>query len=132
MALHLEVVTPEGTKLSEDVSEITAPGVMGELGILENHIPVLTVLDVGKLTLKTTEATTVLAINGGYLEVDNNRLIVITETAESKADIDVERARAAIQKAEEAMATLETGSGEYQSRMRKVRRNQNRIEVASA
>lgn len=132
MALHLEVVTPEGTKLSEDVSEVTAPGMMGDLGILENHIPVLTVLDVGKLTLKTTEATTVLAINGGYLEVDNNRLIVITETAESKADIDVERARAAIQKAEEAMATLETGSGEYQNRMRKVRRNQNRIEVASA
>lgn len=132
MALHLEIVTPEGTKLSQDVSEVTAPGVMGELGILENHIPILTVLDVGKLTLKTAEGSTVLAINGGYLEVDNNRLIVITETAEGKADIDIERARANVQKAEQAMATMETGSADYQNRMRKARRNQNRIDVASA
>ena len=132
MAMHLEIVTAEGTKLSEEVTEITAPGLMGELGILENHIPVLTVLDTGALTVKTGKGLQQLAVSGGFLEVDKNRLIIITETAELKDEIDVPRAQASIDRAKQSLAGLETGSADYQSRIRKVRRNENRLSVANS
>ena len=78
MNMHLEIVTPEGSKVSTEVTDLVAPGVLGELGILPGHIPVLTVLDTGELSYLPVDSNDEkhMAIAGGFLEVDNNRLIV--------------------------------------------------------
>ncbi len=129
--MQLEIVTPQGHALTDEVHEITAPGVLGEMGILPGHIPVLTVLDIGALSYKNAagEGKTV-AVNGGFLEVEKDSLIVITETAEFPADIDVERTKAALARADKALATMESGSAEYSRKLRSKRRAESRIAIA--
>ena len=86
----MEIVTPAGSKHTEDVSELTAPGVLGELGVLPGHIPVLTVLDVGHLSFVTEGGDTRrLTVNGGFLEVSESQVVVLTESAEFSDEIDV-------------------------------------------
>jgi F-type H+-transporting ATPase subunit epsilon len=69
--LDLEIVTPEGRKLSESVKEVTAPGALGELGVLPGHIPIPTLVDIGALSFVPSKGggARVLAVGGGYLEV---------------------------------------------------------------
>lgn len=132
--MHLEVVTPEGSKLKSEVEEITARSVLGELGILSGHIPVLTVLDIGKLQYlcKDTNESKTLALGGGFLEVDGDQLIIITESAEFAEEIDVDRAQSAQQRATQALAELEAGSPAHERKNRSLRRAENRLEVAGS
>ena len=131
-SMNLEIVTPAGSKLTESVEELTAPGALGELGVLPGHIPVLTVLDVGRMSYAPSGGgdRRLLAVNGGFLEVEGNKLIVITETAEFAEEIDVERARKALERAETDLARLAQGSAEMAARLRARRRAQVRLEVA--
>jgi F-type H+-transporting ATPase subunit epsilon len=131
MNMHLEVVTPEGSKVEAEVSELVAPGVVGELGILTNHIAVLTVLDIGQLSYVPvgTNETLCLAVAGGFLEVDNNRLIVITESAEFAHEIDAERAEEARQSAASELKSLESGSAAFDRRARALKRAESRLAV---
>ncbi len=129
--MQLEIVTPEGEKIAEKVKDVTAPGVLGELDILPGHVPILTVLDIGHLTyVDSDNKTHTMAINGGYLEVDKDRLVLITETAEYAEDVDVERARAALKRANEQLATQEEGSAAFNATLRSAKRAANRLAVA--
>jgi len=130
--MKLEIVTPEGQKLEQDVSEVTAPGIVGELGILPGHIPILTVLDIGKLTIVPTSGPAqTMAINGGFLEVEGDRLILITETAEFANEIDVERAKAALAAAEQSLHDLEAGDSAFATALKKKRRAEVRLAIAA-
>jgi F-type H+-transporting ATPase subunit epsilon len=93
--MHLQVVTPQGAKLETNVSAVTAPGTMGDMGILPGHQPLLTSLGIGALSYTADGQTGWLAVNGGFLEVADDALIVITETAEAPSEIDVDRAKRA-------------------------------------
>jgi F-type H+-transporting ATPase subunit epsilon len=132
-SLHLEIVTPAGSKHAEDVAELTAPGILGELGVLPGHIPVLTVLDVGHLSFVSEGGDTrQLTVNGGFLEVSESQVVVLTESAEFSDEIDVERARAALERAEKALSSMEPGSVEYGRKSRSLKRAQSRLELASS
>lgn len=129
--MQLEIVTPEGAKLSAAVRDVTAPGAAGELDILPGHVPVLTVLDIGPLTYVDADgAIKKMALNGGYLEVDRDVLVVITETAEYSDEIDMDRARASLQRANDRLAKQEEGTASFEKARRSARRAQNRIAVA--
>jgi F-type H+-transporting ATPase subunit epsilon len=128
--MQLQIVTPEGEKLSTDVTEVTAPGVLGELGILPGHVPVLTVLDIGQFTYVAGGSTKKMALGGGYLEVDNDTLVVITESAEHSDEIDAERARAALAAAEKSIAELDENDSAVERALRKKRRAEVRLAVA--
>lgn len=104
--MHLELVTPEGTKLSTEVSQVTAPGTAGDLGILPGHRPLLTSLNVGVFSYTEDGRTHLLAVNGGYLETANESIIVITETAETPAQVDVPRAKRALERAKKTIAEI--------------------------
>ena len=136
--LDLEIVTPEGRKLSESVKEVTAPGALGELGVLPGHIPILTVLDIGALTFVPSKGggARVLAVGGGYLEVDRDRLVVITESAEFKEDIDAERARKALDDATKKLDGLDSGDASfaptYDLLAKRRKRAEVRLQVASS
>jgi len=103
--MKLEIVTPYGKVVDTDVDEVVAAGALGEFGVLPGHAPLLTLLKIGELCYKVDSVLTCMAVNTGYFEVRDNRIIVIAETAENGKDIDVERAKAACARAEEALKT---------------------------
>lgn len=104
--LKLEVVTPYKTVLSEEVDEITATGALGEFGLLPGHAPLLSSLKVGEFSYKSSGVVNTMAMNWGYLEIENDKVIILVETAERAEDIDLERAKAAQGRAEDALKTL--------------------------
>lgn len=104
--LKLELVTPYKKVLSEEVDEITANGALGEFGILPGHAPFLTSLKIGELSYKSGGAIQHLAVNWGYFEVEDDKVTVLVETAERADEIDLQRAKAALGRAEEALKKL--------------------------
>lgn len=102
--LKLEVVTPKGAVVSKEVDIVTAPGYGGEFGVLANHAPFLSTIKVGVLTYKTGAQEETLMVSGGFCEVSNNKLTFLVESAERGADIDVDRAMRAKERAEKRLA----------------------------
>jgi F-type H+-transporting ATPase subunit epsilon len=102
--IHLEVVTPTGAVVSEEVDIVTAPGVSGEFGVLANHAPFLSTIKTGTLSFKRDRVTKYLMVTGGFAEVSNNKITFLVESAESGTDIDVERAMRAKERAEKRIA----------------------------
>lgn len=101
--IHLEVVTPSGAVVSEDVDIVTAPGVGGEFGVLANHAPFLSTIKTGTLSYKQDKQTKHLMVSGGFSEVSNNRITFLVESAEFGFDIDVDRALRAKERAEKRL-----------------------------
>jgi len=104
-AIQLVIVTPERQILKETVSEVTMPGADGYLGVLPGHAPLITELGVGELTYRTTGGqAALLAVIRGFAEVLPDRVAVLAETAELAEDIDLQRAQAALKRAQERIA----------------------------
>ena len=102
--IHLEVVTPKGPVVSEDVDIVTAPGVEGEFGVLANHAPFLSAIKTGTLVFKQDKREKFLMVSGGFAEVSNNKVTFLVETAEFGHEIDVDRALLAKERAEQRLA----------------------------
>lgn len=105
--LKLEIVTPYGLILSEDVDEVVCAGSEGEFGVLPGHVPFFTTLKIGMLTYKKGNSTKYVFVNSGYAEVTPDRVLVLADSAEKAEDIDVERAKAAMKRAEERLKKAE-------------------------
>ena len=99
----LEIATPERLAFSGEVEEANFPGIEGEFGVLPGHTPFLTQLKIGSLQFKTESRTEYLTVNRGFVEVTPKKVTVLTESAELKSEIDLERAEAALKRAEERM-----------------------------
>jgi len=104
--IRLRVVTPNRLVLDEEVDEVTAPGELGEFGVLPNHIAFLSTLVPGELTYKQGASKSTLAISGGYAEVLDNVMTVLAPAAEFAAEIDTGRAQRAKEHAERLLAEL--------------------------
>ncbi|RLB62994.1 MAG: F0F1 ATP synthase subunit epsilon [Deltaproteobacteria bacterium] len=129
--LKLEMVTPYNRVLSEEVDEVTAPGTTGEFGVLPDHTSLLTTLKVGELTYKQGGETLHVAVNWGYVEVEDNVMTVLVETAEPADQIDVERAKEALSRAEEALKKLSSEDKEFKIMEAALERALIRVQVAS-
>jgi F-type H+-transporting ATPase subunit epsilon len=105
--LRLDVVTPYGLILSEDVDELTAVGTEGEFGVLPGHAAFITTLTIGCLTLKKDGKLECVFVGSGYAEVSSDKVVILADSAERAEDIDVERALAARKRAEERLAEME-------------------------
>lgn len=97
--LLLEIVTPDKLVLSQDVEYVGAPGLLGEFGIMANHIPFLSALGIGSLMYKVGGKANYVFVSGGFAEVSGNKVTVLAEAAERPEDIDVERAKKAQERA---------------------------------
>ncbi|HEX9921463.1 MAG TPA: F0F1 ATP synthase subunit epsilon [Anaerolineae bacterium] len=105
--LHLEILTIERKLFDEYVSMVIAPGSEGVLGILPSHTPLLTALTFGELQIKREgQEDEFFAIGGGFMEVQPNHVIVLADSAEYVEDIDLDRAEAARQRAEEMLVQI--------------------------
>lgn len=101
--MRLEIVTAEGSVFSDDVDGVVAPGIGGQLGILPHHAPLMTMLSSGELRVKQGTEEMLLAVSGGFLEVRPDRVIVLADAAERAEEIDITRAEAAKQRAQELL-----------------------------
>ena len=113
--LSLEVVTPFRTVLNEDVDSVTLPGIEGELGILPEHVPLLTTLDTGIMSYVNDSGNTqAIAVHWGYAQVDGNNVRVLAELAETADEIDLPRAQEAEKKAKELLQSGDPPASEWE------------------
>ena len=103
--LRLEIVTAEGTVFADDVNEVVAWGIEGQLGILPHHVPLMTMLQPGDLLIRKDNEEHYLAISGGFLEVRPDKVIILADACERAEEIDIERAEAARRRADEILKT---------------------------
>lgn len=104
--LKLEIVTPQREVVNEVVDMVVAPGVYGEFGVLINHIPFLTSLQTGELYYKKGDGITYIAIDGGFAEVQPDKVTILAEAAEIGLDIDLSIAMEAKARAEKRLIQL--------------------------
>lgn len=104
--MKLEIVTPYSKVVDMEVDEVTATGKIGEFCVLPGHAPFLTSLKIGELAYKNNGTLEHLALNWGYFEIKDDKIIILVETAEAATEIDLERAKAAQGRAEEALKKL--------------------------
>ncbi|MFO1539877.1 MAG: F0F1 ATP synthase subunit epsilon [Chloroflexota bacterium] len=104
MPIQLEIVTPERLAYSDTVDAVACPGIEGELGILPHHAPLLSTLGLGELRIRKAGQEEYFAIAGGFLQVRPDKVVVMAETADMAAEIDLEAAEQARREAERALA----------------------------
>lgn len=102
--IRLEVVTPTGAVVNDDVDIVNAPGYGGDFGVLANHAPFLSTIKIGELTYNKDNKREHIMISGGFCEVSNNKITFLVESAEFGHQIDVERAMRAKERAEKRLA----------------------------
>jgi len=106
--LLLEVVTPDRLVLSTEADVVVCPGIEGQFGVLIGHIPFLSVLDIGEMYYRSANKTEYLAVAGGFAEVTGTKVTIVAEAAELGKEIDVERARRAMERAQRRLAAAKT------------------------
>ena len=127
--LSLEVVTPFRTVLIEDVESVTLPGIEGELGILPEHVPLLTTLDTGIMSYVSGSGNTLaIAVHWGYAQVDGNNVRVLAELAETADEIDLPRALEAEKKAKELLHSKDLSASEWEDEKSRQKIYENKLQ----
>jgi len=106
VSISVDIVTPEKPLLSVSADLLVVPAADGEMGILARHIPVLAQLQPGEIRLVSGESVQRVAVSGGFVEVEADRVTVFAETAEMAQEIDIERARQAAERARMALRAV--------------------------
>jgi len=101
----LSIVSPEGDILKENVEFVVLPGGLGELGILPNHAPLIAGIDIGVIRYTLNSSIKRAAVTGGFVEVIENSVIVLADTAVLSEDVDVARAAEARERAKKRLAS---------------------------
>jgi len=131
--IKLEVVTPEKYVVSEEAQIVMAPGSLGEFGVLRGHTPFLTSLKVGRLHYRDASGKEhELFISGGFAEALPNGVTVLAESAERRSEIDIDRAKAALERAEKRLAQEKAENLNYERARAAMYRALERIKVAES
>ena len=101
--LFLEVVTPARVMVSQEVDMVVAPGTEGEFGVLPGHVLFLSGIIPGEMRYSAGSETVSLAVTTGFAEVSNDKVSILVDAAEKGTDVDVDRARQALSRAQERL-----------------------------
>jgi len=101
--IRLDIVTPERVVYSEEIDLLVAPAIDGEIGILPKHTPLVTGLKIGVLRVKKDTEETKIPISEGFMEVKPEQINVVVRTAELPHEIDIERAKKALERAKKRL-----------------------------
>lgn len=101
--IEMEVVTPEQHVVSVQAESVVVPAFEGYLGVLPDHAPLITQLGIGVISYMWNGQEKKIAITGGFMEVENNKIVILADTAETAEDIDVGRAGSARERAEQRL-----------------------------
>nr|WP_216855517.1 F0F1 ATP synthase subunit epsilon [Paenibacillus alba] len=127
----MEIVTPERKVYAEQANMVSVKGVEGELGILPNHIPLVTPLKIAPITVKKQGSKDeIIAVNGGFMEVRKDKVVILAESAELPEQIDIDRAKAAKERAEKRLAETKQDNVDFKRAEAALQRAVNRISVS--
>jgi F-type H+-transporting ATPase subunit epsilon len=108
--VKLEIVTPERKVYEKEVDMVVVKGIAGELGILPNHIPLVTPLRIAPVKVKYNgNQEELIAVHGGFMEVRKDKIVILAELAELPGEIDLERAQRAKERAEGRLKSKDEG-----------------------
>ncbi len=128
--LSVEIVSPDQRVFQGEAKGVRAPGVEGSFEVLYNHAPMIAAFGVGPIRVTMAAGDEIYyATSGGFLEVIDNRVTVLAQTAEPASDIDVERARAAEQRALERLRLAEADADRHEA-AKALERARNRVRVS--
>jgi len=127
--IQLQIVTPERLLVNEPADEVQIPGKAGDIGVLPGHAPLITELTIGEIAYQHGGKTEHLSVAWGFAEVLPDKVTVLAQTAERAQDIDVKRATAAKNRAEEALKNP-TPDLDYQATLNAIKRAEIRLKVA--
>jgi len=126
--VNVDIVSPDGKVFRGEVARIRAPGVQGSFEVLHNHAPMIAAFGIGSIVLTTSSGERIaFATSGGFLEVVDNHVSILAETAEPGSAIDVERARESEARAVEALKSGGVDRTEAELALQKAR---NRLRIA--
>jgi len=128
--LTVEIVTPERRILSAQVDEAVVPGGRGLFGVRPGHSPFLSLMEPGALTLREGGASQVFFVAGGFVEVANDRVLVLADQAEAATEIDVEAARKRLEAAQAALRGMAAEDVRFDVESATVRRETARMALA--
>ena len=128
----VDIVSPSGRIFSGEATRFKAPGVEGSFEVLKNHAPMIAAIEIGTIQVTGQDGQPItIATSGGFVEVQNNTVSVVAETAELASDIDVERAKAAEQRAVAALAEADPERKEIMAKALDRARNRLRVAMGS-
>ncbi|WLR50711.1 F0F1 ATP synthase subunit epsilon [Bacillus tianshenii] len=127
--MRVSVVTPDGSVYDSDVEMISVKALSGELGILPGHIPMVAPLAVSAVRLKQSGSTQMIAVSGGFVEVRKEQVTVLAQAAELPDHIDVERAKAAKERAERRLQSGQKDNIDFRRAESALQRAVNRLDV---
>lgn len=105
--IKFEIATPERVVLKEDVLQVSVPTMEGEITVLPQHLPLVSLLKPGVLELKRLNGSIeIISVSGGFIEVLLDKVIILADTAERAEEIDITRAEEARLRAEESLKRL--------------------------
>ncbi len=130
--LNLEIVTPEKKVFDEAVDAVTIPTARGEVGILQNHAPLISTLMPGILSYTNKGTTEKMVIAGGFVEVSDNKVSILADTAEIATDIDIEAAKAEQAESQKVLGAWKDGSEEeFEAESERLQKANARLQLAS-
>ena len=130
--IQLEVVTPERRVLAEPVDMVAVPGLGGELGILPGHTPLISQLQTGVLSYIQEGKTFQLHVSGGFVEVRDDRVSVLSEVAERPEEIDAARAKLARERVEKQLNAWDGTEEDLEVAQARLQRSLVRLQLASS
>lgn len=129
--LKIKLVTPEKTIFEDEIDQATLMTENGQITILPNHIPLVSILKPGELIIKKEGKESALAAAGGLIEMFNNTLIILADTAERAEEIDLERAEAKTKELSTKLAAeVRLDITTYKALQRQLEKHQTRVGVA--
>jgi len=130
MKFKLDIVTPERLVYSEDVDVVTIPTIEGEIGILANHTPIVSVIASGELKIKKDGEVNYIAITGGFVQFMKNKATILADAAERADEIDIERAEKARARAKKLLSEKQVDKIAQADAIAALQRSLIRIRVA--
>ncbi len=129
--INFKIATPEKVVYEDEINQVSIPTTSGEVTILPNHIPLVSVLQAGELKITDKNGEHVLAVAGGFLEVrENNEIVILADNAERAEEIDLERAEEARARAEKEIEEFKsTENVDFAKLQAVIDREMNRIRV---
>jgi F-type H+-transporting ATPase subunit epsilon len=129
-SINLEIVSPDRKVYSGEVKSVSAPGIEGGFQVLSNHAPYVTTLGIGKIKIESTDGSEIIfAISGGIFEVSKNKATILAESIESQEEINADKVKAALARAEELLKDQEISKDEKEKAKLELEENKNKLKV---
>nr|YP_010902883.1 ATP synthase CF1 subunit epsilon [Hypnea flava]WCH54937.1 ATP synthase CF1 subunit epsilon [Hypnea flava] len=128
MTLNIRVIAPDKTVWDAKAEEIILPSSTGQLGILKDHVPLLTALDIGVMRVRIEKEWQPIILLGGFAEVDSNNITILVNGAEEASNLDIDTAQSNLEEASQALAIAKTNKDKIEA-TRNLRKARARIQA---